>query len=171
MREGYARPDQVPLELPGVDYTRPYYRLNGFGPEGAPEVARRFSDVLTGTVARAIADAGLQAPELHDMPVFFGSTAIDIPLYEEAYRASSHILSNTSAGYGNIANDLADTFDLRAGCYTFTTACTSSANGILYAADMIRNGLIDRALVIGYDLFSNLGFLGFESLKLISSSR
>ena len=33
---------------------------------------------------------------------------------------------------------------------------------------MIREGLIERALVIGYDLFSHLGFCGFEALKLIA---
>jgi 3-oxoacyl-(acyl-carrier-protein) synthase len=33
---------------------------------------------------------------------------------------------------------------------------------------MIAGGEIDRAIVIGYDLFSNIGFCGFEAMKLIA---
>ena len=35
---------------------------------------------------------------------------------------------------------------------------------------MIGQGRIERALVIGYDLFNNLGFYGFEGLKSLASS-
>jgi 3-oxoacyl-(acyl-carrier-protein) synthase len=35
---------------------------------------------------------------------------------------------------------------------------------------MIGQGRIGRALVIGYDLFNNLGFYGFEGLKSLASS-
>jgi 3-oxoacyl-[acyl-carrier-protein] synthase-1 len=32
---------------------------------------------------------------------------------------------------------------------------------------MIQSGLIERAIVVGYDLFNEVGFYGFESMKLI----
>ena len=37
----------------------------------------------------------------------------------------------------------------------------------MYAANLIRAGRMPRAIVIGYDIFNELGFFGFESLKLI----
>jgi len=75
-----------------------------------------------------------------------------------------------SNGYGKIASAVMERFGIGGADYTFTTACTSSANAFLYAASMIEQGLIGRALVIGYDLFNNLGFYGFEGLKSIASS-
>jgi 3-oxoacyl-(acyl-carrier-protein) synthase len=62
---------------------------------------------------------------------------------------------------------VAGKYDIKGPCYTITTACTSSANCLLYAASLIQTGQINRAIVIGYDLFNELGFYGFESLKLI----
>ncbi len=37
-------------------------------------------------------------------------------------------------------------------------------------ADMISEGYIEKAVVVGYDLFNNLGFYGFEALKSIAIS-
>jgi 3-oxoacyl-[acyl-carrier-protein] synthase-1 len=161
-------PVELPLSLIDLDYGRPYFRLPQpagmatLGPEA------RFYHFLFQTVDQAVSDAGLERHEVKELPIFFGSTANDIPIYEENYRTSSHVLSQTSSGYGNIANEIALHLDTKAACYTFTTACTSSANGVLYAADMVSRGIIQRALVVGYDLFSNLGFYGFEALKLIA---
>ena len=160
----------IPLALTDSKYSRPYYRLPPRDSHPVRCSKPFYYDVLFSTIASAIDSAGLRPAEVAAMPVFFGSTSNDIPIYEDTYRSSRNVLSQTSSGYGNIANEIANHFNIKAACYTFTTACTSSANGILFAADMIAQGLIKRALVVGYDLFSNLGFYGFESLKLISPS-
>ncbi|MDD4340284.1 MAG: beta-ketoacyl synthase N-terminal-like domain-containing protein [Syntrophales bacterium] len=171
MRPGIAR---LPLTLAGMDEVRPYYLLSRRGPESlsaAPETF--FYEVLFDTVERALADASLRTADLRDLAIFFGSTAIDIPVYEHAYgqilRETSRPASMVSSGYGRIADEVAGRFGIRGPTYTFTTACTSSANALLYAAAMIAAGRIPRALVIGYDLFSHLGFYGFESLRLIAT--
>lgn len=168
MRTGRSPVSQIPLSLIGLDYSRPYFRLPDNGEQADQHAEDYFNAILYGTVEKAIADAGLSPGEVRRLAVFFGSTAIDIPVYENNYRVSRNVLSQTSSGYGNIANDIAHRFDIRGACYTFTTACTSSANGLLFAAAMIAAGLLERALVIGYDLYSNLGFYGFEALKLIA---
>jgi len=67
-------------------------------------------------------------------------------------------------------NETARHFGIKGPCYTFTTACTSSANAFLYAASMVEKGDLQKALVIGYDLFNNTGFYGFESLRLTARS-
>ena len=168
LRSGRVQVTDVPLSLIDAGYSRPYFRLPRNDSEHLHNSRVYYYNVLFNTIEEAIADAGLKPHEIRELPVFFGSTSNDIPIYEDAYQTSRHVLSQTASGYGNIANEIAGHFDLKAGCYTFTTACTSSANGIIFAAGMIAQGFIKRALVVGYDLFSNLGFYGFEALKLIS---
>jgi 3-oxoacyl-[acyl-carrier-protein] synthase-1 len=160
----------IPLSLIDSNFSRPYYRLSAKDSDRTQGSEKYYYDVLFDTIEAAIDDAGLSPDEIEALPVFFGSTSNDIPIYEDTYETSRNVLSQTSPGYGNISNDIANHFNIKAACYTFTTACTSSANGIIFAADMIAQGFINRALVVGYDLFSNLGFYGFESLKLISPS-
>ena len=164
--------DQVLLTLTGMNYTRPYYRIHRKNSEIIVEQEKYFYDILFDSISAAIEDAGLKDSELSDMALFFGSTSIDIPIYENLYRnnesSETSILSHTSLGYGKIISKVGEKFGINGPCYTFTTACTSSANGIIYASSMIKKGRIKRAMVIGYDLYIDLGFYGFESLKLIS---
>ncbi|MBW2338057.1 MAG: hypothetical protein JRF47_15100 [Deltaproteobacteria bacterium] len=170
MKAGRVQVTDVPLSLIDASYSRPYFRLPPIDSDHLPSIEAYYYDVLFKTIEKALADADLKPHEINGLPIFFGSTSNDIPIYEDTYKTSRHVLSQTSSGYGNIANEIAGHFDIKAGCYTFTTACTSSANGIMLAAGMMAQGFIKRALVVGYDLFSNLGFYGFESLKLISPS-
>ena len=170
MKAGRVQVADVPLELTDSNYSRQYFLLPPIESDHPLSREAYYYDVLFHTIEKALADAGLKPREISELPIFFGSTSNDIPIYEDTYKTSRRVLSQTSSGYGNIANEIAIRFDIKAACYTFTTACTSSANGIIFAADMIAQGFIKRALVVGYDLFSNLGFYGFESLKLISPS-
>jgi 3-oxoacyl-(acyl-carrier-protein) synthase len=169
-----ARVDRVPLSLVDPAMTRPYYRIGMQDPAARNNLEDFFYKILFDTVAGAIADAGLSKQQVEDLAIFFGSTSIDIPIYETCYEKSdddalAHF-SQTSYGYGAIVTETARHFCVKGPGYTFTTACTSSANALLYAASMIETGALERALVIGYDLFNNTGFYGFESLKLTAAS-
>jgi 3-oxoacyl-[acyl-carrier-protein] synthase-1 len=169
MREQRVSLSDMPLTLINMDYSRPYFRLAANDASVSTDMETRFYDVLYRVIEKAIRDAGLSSQETERMAIFFGSTSIDIPIYEEHYRNAQHVLSQSSSGYGNIASEIIKRFHTGAASYTFTTACTSSANAFLYAATMISQGFIERALVVGYDLFSHIGFCGFEALKLITA--
>jgi 3-oxoacyl-(acyl-carrier-protein) synthase len=99
---------------------------------------------------------------------------MDVPVFEgkplKTKSTVSGLFLESSNGYGKIAGAVGERFGMEAGCYSFTTACTSSANALLYAAAMIKQRHIERALVVGYDLFNNLGFYGFEGLKSLAVS-
>jgi len=170
IKAGQVQVTDVPLSLTDSNYSRQYFLLPPIDSDHFQSRETYYYDVLFNTIEKAIADADLKSHEIRELSVFFGSTSNDIPIYEDTYKTSRQVLSQTSSGYGNIANEIANRLKIKAGCYTFTTACTSSANGVIFAAGMIAQGFIKRALVVGYDLFSNLGFYGFESLKLISPS-
>ena len=174
VRSRRINPARLSFPLAGLPYTRPYYlilRDEGDRPENRP--AGYFSELLFATVGRAVADAGLGPDELADTHLFFGSTSMDVPVFEGKHHPSGAAVSElflmSSAGYGKIASAVQERFGIGGGSYTFTTACTSSANALLYAAEMIGQGRIGRALVIGYDLYNNLGFYGFEGLKSLAS--
>ena len=161
----------LPIRIASLNYTRPYYRIPGEEKETLSDLDRHFYDILFNTVSRAIQDSGLSDADVENSALFFGSTCIDMPMIEWSYKNArgngTTKLSDESPGYGKIVSQVAERFNIKGPCYTFTTACTSSANCLLYASSMIQTGHIERAIVIGYDLYNNIGFYGFESLKLI----
>ncbi len=173
VRQKKAVTDFIPLDLARIGDARPYYRIHSHAPH-PQNLQTRFYEILFDTVSRAIVDAELTPRDVEDLAIFFGSTSIDIPIYESLYEASDStaldLFSRASFGYGTIADETARRFNIQGPCYTFATACTSSANAFLYAASMIGSGSLEKALVIGYDLFNNTGFYGFESLKLTAPS-
>jgi len=52
----------------------------------------------------------------------------------------------------------------------FSTACTSSANALIFASDEIKAGRIKKALVLGIEFFNDATYKGFQSLMLLSQS-
>jgi len=175
LKEGRTPLAFLPLDLAGLPYRRPYYRLPFGDDRREADVERFFYDVLFDTVARALDGAGWCGRELEGAAFLFGSTSIDIPIYEAAYARSEEngirYFVHASLGYGSIAHAAADRFGIGGPCTTFTTACTSSANALLYGAGLIETGLADRAVVVGYDLYNATGFYGFESLRLMAPER
>lgn len=175
VRDGRTPLEVVPLELAGLPYGRPYYRLPCRDGRRDADVERFFYNVLFDTVARAVSGAGWTGRELEGAAFLFGSTSIDIPIYEAAYARSEengiHFFVHASLGYGSIAHAAADRFGIGGPCTTFTTACTSSANAILYGAGLIETGVVNRVVAVGYDLYNATGFYGFESLRLMAPER
>jgi len=53
---------------------------------------------------------------------------------------------------------------------TISTACSSSANAIMYAARLIKNGIVDRVVAGGTDALSKFTLNGFNTLKILDSN-
>ena len=129
--------------------------------------------MLFDTVERALSDAGLSAEARRGMPLFIGSTALDMPLEEGRYRR--HVQSADEPPFpialdrDRVASTVADRFGLRGPRYTFHTACTAGANALLAAVHILRAARAERALVVGVEIFNQLTLLGFESLGLLTA--
>ncbi len=54
---------------------------------------------------------------------------------------------------------------------TINTACSSSANAIMYGARLIKNGLAKRAIVGGVDSLSKFTINGFNALHILSKEK
>ena len=63
---------------------------------------------------------------------------------------------------------IANQYDFRGIRSTITTACSSSANAIGYAYDLIQAGILDAAITGGSEALSELTFSGFNALKVMS---
>ena len=67
------------------------------------------------------------------------------------------------------ATFVAEKFNLKGPCATFSTACSSSAGAIVKAAEMIMGGIVDAAVVGGIDIASDTTLVGFNALEAVSS--
>jgi 3-oxoacyl-[acyl-carrier-protein] synthase-1 len=164
LRAGRAGASRVPqgYNMP----VWPYHLAAGF------EGAQRLYAMIDLAVEQALADSKLGEAQRRRMAVFVGSTCLDLPLHETEYAedaAGGHEHTPIKGpNYGNVASHLAQRFDLRGAQYTLNTACSSSANALLHARLLLREGRAEHALVLGVEAYNRLSVAGFGSLMLLS---
>ncbi len=72
-------------------------------------------------------------------------------------------------GADYVSTFIVEKFGLQGPALTFATACSSSAGAIIKAAEMIKAGLVDAAIVGGIDIASDTTLIGFSALEAVSS--
>jgi 3-oxoacyl-[acyl-carrier-protein] synthase-1 len=112
-----------------------------------------------------LAQTPLSKAELQKTMLFIGSTSLDIGCVQ-SNKNKAIWLSQTD----KIGQRLVEHFSLCSLHFTFNTACTASANALLYATNFIKQNKTDNAIVIGFEFFNQLSLNGFESLDLISKT-
>ena len=161
----------VTRHVDGRVETIPYKLLKGFPVEAS---SKRLSSVVDAVVEDALAEAALSDSARRATALFVGSSSFDISESENLYRrelaGGAGALPLRSSSVANVAEGIRRRFDLAGEDFTFNTACTASANGLWYAARMIRSGAIAHALVVGVELINDLTALGFLGLGLLSRS-
>lgn len=112
---------------------------------------------------------------INNIPIFLATSTGGIAETEEVY--SNLINDKTNYPlfkkhfFDVVINDIKDKYTNKfSKSFSFSTACSSSLHSILQAFKFIKNGIIDKALVIGYDTLSYTTMVGFDSLKLVSST-
>lgn len=125
----------------------------------------------------AIADAGLSAQQLHEphTALIGASTVGGMCLTDELYNDA-----NTKAGgseylssYDNASVNLylQERYKIGGVVNTINTACSSSANAIMYGARLIQQGYAKRAIVGGTDSLAKFTINGFNALHILSPDR
>lgn len=131
---------------------------------------------LQSMTRNALDAAQLTASERKRTGLFLGSSSFDVAVSERQYQQVLQGPKPASAvpmpiiGYGMLAQTLGQQLGISAQRHTYSTACTSSANALLYAHRMLHAGVIDHALVVGMEFFNHTTLLGFYGLGLISPS-
>jgi 3-oxoacyl-(acyl-carrier-protein) synthase len=97
-----------------------------------------------------------------------GGMCLTDELYHDANKTEngSAFLSSYDAASVNIY--LQQRFGINGIINTINTACSSSANAILYGARLIKNGLAERAIVGGVDSLAKFTINGFNALHILS---
>ena len=111
--------------------------------------------------------------ELSPIPIFMATSTGGIKETEEVYKhlRSSNKKYNLGEKYYfyDIFNSIKEKYkDKIPEAYTFSTACSASGHSIFHAYRYIKNGIIDKAIVLGIDALSITTNFGFDSLKLVS---
>lgn len=170
-------------------------RLTVFSPEGyrtatAAEI-RQLPPLPDGTItkrisradhvalvatAQAFADSGFvvdrDAPR-HRVGVLLGGGVSGLPESETYFREvlAGHNRPRPSLAMNHPPDNTTDVVARQWGLLgprcSITTACSSSAIAVGYAADLIRYGLADAMLVGGSDVVARLTYGGFNSLRSV----
>jgi 3-oxoacyl-(acyl-carrier-protein) synthase len=99
-----------------------------------------------------------------------GSTTIGgMDLTEDYFKTKRNIHALENHPCSVVTDYLSDYFQLDGFKTTISTACSSSANGIMLGARMIKNNFADRVLVIGGDALTHFTVNGFNSLLIYDS--
>lgn len=123
----------------------------------------------------AIKDSGM-GPELLnsvDTALIGASTVGGMCLTDELYRDANTMEDGSPylSSYDNasVTLYLQKRYNINGICNTINTACSSSANAIMYGANLLKNGFAKRAIVGGADSLAKFTINGFNSLHILSS--
>lgn len=130
---------------------------------------------LLGLIAarEAIKEAGLSAVQARGCGVVSANSVGGMDRSERFY---PDFLTNPSRGKlrsvkghecGFSTDFIASQLELHGFCTTISTACSSSANSIMFGARLIKHGKCDRILVGGCDALTRFTINGFASLKIL----
>lgn len=117
-------------------------------------------------IENCLTQAGWQKSELSQIPIFLGSTGYVIADCEARLLTKQPLPEVYS---------LAVISDYLRSCYqtevfSLATSCTASAQGIYFAAQMLEQGLCNKALVVGFEPFNRLTFEHFHAMHLLAEN-
>ena len=125
-------------------------------------------------MSQAISDSGLNETDLqsYDTALIGASTVGGMcntnELYQDARTESDGSEFIASYDCASVMLFLSRRFGIKGIVNTINTACSSSANAIMYGAQLIRNGFARRAIVGGTDALAKFTINGFNSLGILS---
>ncbi len=142
----------------------------GMSPREAEQVDPQQRHLLEVT-QDALAHAGIAPSSLagSDSGVYVGASSVDYGARFFADPAAADVHMMTGNTLSVIANRLSYNLDLHGPSFTVDTACSSSLVALNQAAEAIRTGIVDTALVGGVNLLlSPFSFVGFSRASMLS---
>jgi 3-oxoacyl-[acyl-carrier-protein] synthase-1 len=136
-------------------------------------VEQRLWTAAETVIEEALDAAALSPEERREAALLIGTSSVDISITEAVYKRElaegrdAHPLTNNSS-IGALADGLRRRFGLRGPDYTISTACTASANALIYGDALVRSGRVRHAVVVGLEVFNSVTALGFHSLSLLA---
>ncbi|RKW12313.1 MAG: beta-ketoacyl-[acyl-carrier-protein] synthase family protein [Capnocytophaga sp.] len=120
----------------------------------------------------AIKNASLDGESLHSLGLIMASSVGGMDMTERYfYDYATNIPARryiTSHNIGEITQQMASYFGIKGFVTSLSTACSSSANAIITAANLIRTGRARTLAVGGADALSKFTINGFNALMILS---
>jgi 3-oxoacyl-(acyl-carrier-protein) synthase len=126
---------------------------------------------------QAIRDSQITQTELEsvDTALINGTTVggmcLTDELYQDANRNSTTSPYVDSYDLASVAIYLQELYNMQGICNTINTACSSSANAIMYGARLVNQGKAKRAIVGGVDSLAKFTINGFNALHILSPEK
>jgi 3-oxoacyl-(acyl-carrier-protein) synthase len=123
----------------------------------------------------AIRDSGLTSAELKSPETGLvgattvGGMCLTDELYHDALAKENGTAYLSSYDYASVTMAIQKRFGIGGETATINTACSSSANAIIYGARLIRHGFARRAIVGGAESLAKFTINGFNALNILSS--
>jgi len=169
LQSAQAGSGRVELRLRELEVAIPYHLIESPSYQSGAE---RLYVILERVVDEALQATPLAADQRRRMGIFVGSSSFEVGMSEQTFERELATCGEgipvPITGFGRIADRIRARFGVSGPAYTFNTACTSSANALLYASAMIEADWLDHALVVGTEVFNFTTALGFHGLSLIS---
>jgi len=125
----------------------------------------------------AVADAQLTKQQLESPDTALtgastvGGMCLTDELYHDANKTENGSEYLSSYDCASVTLYLQQRHGINGVVNTINTACSSSANAILYGARLIQNGFAERAIVGGVDSLAKFTVNGFNALHILSSEK
>ncbi|CAN5819872.1 beta-ketoacyl-[acyl-carrier-protein] synthase family protein [soil metagenome] len=122
----------------------------------------------------ALADSRLTIDEISSFDTALigantvGGMCLTDEMYEDSKPATKGSEYIASYDYASINLYLQQRYQLNGQINTINTACSSSANAIMYGARLIKTGRAERAIVGGVDSLAKFTINGFNALHILS---
>ena len=123
----------------------------------------------------AIRDSGLTNEEISSPDTALvgattvGGMCLTDELYHDAISKNNGTPYLSSYDYASVTMAIQERHGMQGEISTINTACSSSANSILYGARLIRHGYARRAIVGGAESLAKFTINGFNALNILSS--
>jgi len=98
-----------------------------------------------------------------------GGMCLTDEMYKDANLHSGGSEYLSSYDFASVSLYLQHRYKINGIVNTINTACSSSANSVMYGARLIKHGLAKRAIVGGADSLAKFTINGFNSLQILSS--
>lgn len=111
--------------------------------------------------------------QLDEIPIFLASTSFSLSSHEiRFFNIEQERLAQACHDQPFSLSEITEQLKLKwpaLSVINIATSCTSGSNALLYAQRYIRQGLIKRALVVGFEAFNSVTLEGFYSLGLLTA--
>jgi 3-oxoacyl-(acyl-carrier-protein) synthase len=143
---------------------------------GLPVTASRTALLALLAAREAVEDAGMSTP--NNLRVAFVS-ANSVGGMDKSEKFFARFLQHAKGGRlrnvvnhecGAVTELVADALSVKHHITTISTACSSGANSIFYAARLIRHGLADAVIAGGADALTSFTLNGFNTLQILDAS-